>query len=135
MSLNTVSLQGRLTADPELYKTEGGTARTSIRLAVNRDYKNADGNYEADFITCSAWRGTAEFICRNFKKGQMVNVTGRLEVRSWVDRDGGKHEISQVLIRDIYFCDSKRAASNSDTQEPAGYEEIPEGEQKGELPF
>lgn len=135
MSLNVVSLQGRFTADPELRKTQGGVARTAFSLAVDGDYKNQNGEYETDFIHCTAWRGTAEFICRNFTKGQLATVQGRLRVRSWTDQDGTRRELTEVLVDNIYFCGGKKTASNSDTQEPAGYTEIPEGEQEGELPF
>lgn len=130
-----ISLQGRLTADPELRKSQGGVARTSFSLAVDGDYKNQNGEYETDFIHCAAWRGTAEFICRNFTKGQLATVQGRLRVRNWTDQAGNRRELAEVHVENIYFCGGKKATSDLDIKEPAGYEEIPEGEQEGELPF
>ena len=134
MSLNVVSLQGRLTTDPELRKTEGGVARVFFYLAVDRDYKTQGGAYETDFIPCNAWRQQAEFICRNFVKGQLVNLVGRLEFRNWKDREGNSRESGQVQVEHIYFCGGRKAASASDAPEPLGMTEIPEGEE-GELPF
>ena len=132
--LNKIILMGRLTRDPELRKTQSGTAVASFTLAVDRDYKPQDGERETDFIDVVAWRGTAEFVFKYFSKGRMAVVEGRLQVRDWKDKDGAKRRSTEVIADNVYFGDSKR--SESGTQEaPAGkFQELPE-EEKGELPF
>ena len=131
--LNKIILMGRLTRDPELRRTQSGTAVASFTLAVDRDYKPQDGERETDFIDIVAWRGTAEFVSKYFTKGRMAVVEGRLQVRDWKDKDGAKRRSTEVIADNVYFGDSKR--SESGTQEaPAGeFQELPE--EKGELPF
>ena len=132
--LNKIILMGRLTRDPELRRTQSGTAVASFTLAVDRDYKPQDGERETDFIDIVAWRGTGEFVSKYFSKGRMAVVEGRLQVRDWTDKDGNKRRSTEVVADNVYFGDSKR--SESGTQEaPAGeFQELPE-EEKGELPF
>ena len=132
--LNKIILMGRLTRDPELRRTQSGTAVASFTLAVDRDYKAQDGDRETDFIDIVAWRSTAEFVSKYFTKGRMAVVEGRLQVRDWTDKDGNKRSSTEVLADSVYFGDSKR--SESDTQEAAGSElqELPD-EEKGEIPF
>lgn len=132
--LNKIVLMGRLTRDPELRKTQSGTAVASFTLAVDRDYKPQDGERETDFIDIVAWRSTGEFVSKYFSKGRMAVVEGRLQVRDWKDKDGAKRRSTEVIADNVYFGDSKR--SESGTQEaPAGkFQELPE-EEKGELPF
>ena len=132
--LNKIILMGRLTRDPELRRTQSGTAVASFTLAVDRDYKPQDGERETDFIDIVAWRGTGEFVSKYFTKGRMAVVEGRLQVRDWKDKDGAKRRSTEVIADNVYFGDSKR--SESGTQEaPAGeFQELPE-EEKGELPF
>ncbi len=88
--LNKIILMGRLTRDPELRRTQSGTAVASFTLAVERDFKTQDGQRETDFIDIVAWRSTAEFVSKYFTKGRMAVVDGRLQVRDWTDRDGNK---------------------------------------------
>ena len=88
--LNKIIIMGRLTRDPELRRTGSGTAVTSFSLAVDRDFKSQSGEKETDFIDVVAWRSTAEFVSRYFTKGRMVVVEGRLQIREWTDKDGGK---------------------------------------------
>ena len=132
--LNKIVLMGRLTRDPDLRRTQSGTAVASFTLAVDRDYKPQDGERETDFIDIVAWRGTGEFVSKYFTKGRMAVVEGRLQVRDWKDKDGAKRRSTEVIADNVYFGDSKR--SESGTQEaPAGeFQELPE-EEKGELPF
>lgn len=132
--LNKIILMGRLTRDPELRRTGNGTAVTSLTLAVDRDYKSQSGEKETDFIDVVAWRSTAEFVSRYFAKGRMAVVEGRLQIRDWTDKDGGKRRSAQVVADNIYFGDSKRTVSDSDTPAAGEIAEIPEGEE-GELPF
>lgn len=126
---------GRLTHDPELRHTGSGTAVASFSLAVDRDYKTQNGEKETDFIDIVAWRNTAEFVHKYFTKGRMAVVEGRLQVRDWTDKDGGRRRSAEVVADNIYFGDSKRTVSDSDTPAPSGeFTELPD-EETGELPF
>ena len=126
---------GRLTRDPELRHTGSGTSVASFTLAVDRDYKPQHGDKETDFIDIVAWRSTAEFVHKYFTKGRMAVVEGRLQVRDWTDKDGGRRRSAEVVADNIYFGDSKRPVSDSDTPAPSGeFTELPD-EEKGELPF
>lgn len=105
--LNQIILMGRLTADPELRKTGSGLSVVSFTLAVERSRKNTDtGERETDFIRCTAWRGTAEFISKYFCKGKLCAVTGRLQINSYTDKDGIRRLSPEVLVQDVFFCDS-----------------------------
>ena len=136
--LNHITIMGRLTRDPELRRTAGGTAVVSIALAVDRDYKGQDGEKETDFIDVVAWRGTAEYVAKYFTKGRMAVVSGRLQIRDWKDKDGNNRRSAEVVADNIYFGDSKREGA------PAGGYAAPEGshppfaeidEEPGDLPF
>ena len=101
-----------MTADPELRRTQNGTAVASFCLACDRDFKNKEtGETEADFINCVAWRGTAEFVNNYFTKGRMAVVEGRLQIRDWTDKDGGKRRTAEVMADQVYFMDSKREST------------------------
>ena len=106
--LNRVIIMGRLTRDPELRRTQSGTAVTSFSLAVDRDFKSQSGEKETDFIDVVAWRSTAEFVAKYFTKGRMAVVEGRLQIRDWTDKDGNKRRTAEVVADNIYFGDSKR---------------------------
>ena len=106
--LNKIILMGRLVKDPELRRTQSGTAVTSFRIAVDRDFKSQDGSKQADFFDVVAWRGTAEFVSKYFTKGRMAIVEGRLQTRDWTDREGGKRVATEIVADNIYFGDSKR---------------------------
>ena len=107
--LNHIVIMGRLTRDPELRRTGNGTAVTSFSLAVDRDYAPKDGGErETDFIDCVAWRQTGEFVSKDFTKGRMAVVSGRLQIRSWTDKDGNKRRTAEVVADNVYFGDSKR---------------------------
>lgn len=130
--LNKIILMGRLTRDPELRQTQGGTKVASFALAVDRDYAAPDGKRETDFVECVAWRGTAEFAAKYFAKGQMAALEGRLQVRDWTDKDGIKRRSYEVIVESLYFAGSKR---QSEAQaEPVDFQEVPESEE-GEIPF
>lgn len=110
--LNRVILMGRLTADPELKKTNSDISVTSFSLAVDRNYgKGADR--QTDFINCVAWRQTAEFISRYFSKGRLMAVEGSLQVRNYVDRNENKRQAVEVVVDQVYFADSKNASSSA----------------------
>ena len=107
--LNHIVIMGRLVADPELRTTPTGTAVATIRLAVDRDFKNKQtGEREADFISVVAWQQTAEFVSRYFAKGRMAIVEGRLQMRNYTDRDGNKRTAAEVVADHVYFGDSRR---------------------------
>ena len=95
--LNKIIIMGRLTRDPELRRTGSGTAVTSFSLAVDRDFKSQNGEKETDFIDVVAWRSTAEFVSKYFTKGRMAVVEGRLQIRDWTDKDGGKRRSAEIV--------------------------------------
>lgn len=133
--LNRIILMGRLARDPELRRTQNGTAVTSFTLAVERDFKAQSGEKETDWIDIVVWRGTAEFVSKYFTKGRMAVVEGRLQIRDWVDKDGGKRRSAEVVADSVYFGDSKKAPDSGSPAEPSGdLRELPD-EEKGELPF
>ena len=107
--LNHITIMGRLTRDPELRRTGSGVAVASFSVAVDRDFgRNENGEKETDFIDCVAWRNTAEFVSKYATKGRMVVVSGRLQIRSWTDKDGNKRRTAEVVADNVYFGDSKR---------------------------
>ena len=112
--LNHITIMGRLTRDPELRRTGSGVAVASFSLAVDRDFgKNDNGERETDFIDCVAWRQTGEFVSKYFTKGRMAVVSGRLQIRSWTDKDGNKRRTAEVVADNVYFGDSRRDSDNS----------------------
>lgn len=143
--LNHITLMGRLTRDPELRYTQSGTAVASFSLAVERDFGSRDGGErQTDFIDCVAWRQTGEFVSKYFSKGSMAAVNGRLQIRDWTDRDGNKRRSAEVVVDNVYFCESKKSRDSVGTSAaPAGYHqaaasgsafaELDDGD--GELPF
>ena len=111
--LNHIVIMGRLTRDPELRRTGTGTAVASFTVAVDRDFGGREGGEkETDFIDCVAWRQTGEFVSKYFTKGRMIVVSGRLQVRSWTDKDGNKRRTAEVVADNCYFGDSKRDGDN-----------------------
>ena len=111
--LNKIFIMGRLTRDPELRRTQSGTAVTSFSLAVDRDFKSQSGEKETDFIDVVAWRATAEFVAKYFTKGRLAAVTGRLQFREWTDKDGKKRRNAEILVDHIYFCGDKKDSAES----------------------
>ena len=112
--LNHIVIMGRLTRDPELRRTGSGIAVASFTVAVDRDFSGRDGGErETDFIDCVAWRQTGEFVSKYFTKGRMIVVSGRLQIRSWTDKDGNKRRTAEVVADNCYFGDSKRDGDNS----------------------
>ena len=107
--LNHITIMGRLVRDPELRRTGSGIAVASFTVAVDRDFGGRDGGEkETDFIDCVAWRQTGEFVSKYFTKGRMIVVSGRLQIRSWTDKDGNKRRTAEVVAENCYFGDSKR---------------------------
>lgn len=107
--LNHIVIMGRLTRDPELRRTGSGIAVASFAVAVDRDIPNKEsGERETDFIDCVAWRGTGEFVSKYFQKGSMIVVSGRLQIRSWTDKDGNKRRSAEIVADNVYFGSSRR---------------------------
>ena len=102
-NLNKVILGGRLTADPELKQTPQGVSVTSFSVAINRRGKEQ----QTDFINCVAWRQTAEFICKFFKKGSSICIVGNIQVRTWNDNNGNKRYATEVISDEVHFVDSR----------------------------
>lgn len=106
MAFNKVILMGRLTADAELKQTQSGTAVTSFTLAVDRKYNKGEDK-QCDFITIVAWKQTAEFICKYFKKGSAILLCGELQTRSWKDNQGNNRNATEVVANEVSFCEAK----------------------------
>ncbi|MDR1669951.1 MAG: single-stranded DNA-binding protein [Oscillospiraceae bacterium] len=144
--LNKVILMGRLVKDPELRHTQTGTAVTSFRIAVDRDFKR-QGEDTADFLDIVAWDKKAEFASRYFNKGKLVAVTGRLQQRNWTDKDGNKRNSVEVIAEELHFAESRRSEDGHREFPPphgeplpaipatpsAGFHELEDDD--GELPF
>lgn len=135
--LNQVTLQGRLVRDPELRTTQSGVSVTNFTIAVDRDFGKE--NRESDFPTCIAWRDTAEFIAKHFRKGQLIVVSGAIRTSSYTDKDGKKIYKTDVEVQKAYFSESKNdgggksgGQSYSKPQTPK-FEEVDEDD--GDLPF
>ena len=121
--LNTITIMGRLTADPELRRTGSGVAVASFCVAVDRDFASKDSNEkETDFIDCVAWRSTGEFVSKYFTKGSMIVVSGRLQIRGWTDKEGNKRRSAEIVANNVYFGESKRGSTGAQSgsyQQPA----------------
>lgn len=132
--MNKAILVGRLTRDPELKTTASGTNVCSFSIAVNRRYKNAEGNYDADFINCTAWRQTAEFVSKYFTKGRMIGVVGSIQTRNYDDKDGKKVYVTEVAADEVYFVESK-GDNNNNTAPVADVNAFAPVDDTDELPF
>jgi len=106
-NFNKVILGGRLTADPELKTTPSGVSVTSFTVAVNRRFQGKDAEAQADFINVTAWRQTAEFVTRFFRKASSICIVGSIQTRSWVDQQGQKRFATEVVADEAYFVDAK----------------------------
>lgn len=120
--LNHIVIMGRLTRDPDLRYTQQQTPVAAFTVAVERDYQSGGSERQTDFIDCVAWRSTAEFVSKYFSKGNMAVVSGRLQLRDWIDRDGGKRRSAEVVADSVYFGSSKRDSAQSNTgQQTSGH--------------
>ena len=141
-NVNKVILLGRLTADPELKTTQSGIAVTSFTVAVNKRFSKQGEQSSADFISCVAWRNTAEFICKYFSKGNAIYLEGALSTRNWQDKEGKTRYITEVVVDEAQFVEPKRdSAPRADREEsPAVFSNIPSDDfseigDDDELPF
>ena len=132
--LNKVILMGRLTRDPELRQTPSGVSVASFTLAVERSYAKPGEDKETDFINIIAWRNTADFVAKYFTKGQLVAVSGRLQVRSWDDAQSGqKRYATDVVADEVFFAEGKNAQGGQSTPHPSpAVTPSPRGEGNGE---
>ena len=120
--LNHITIMGRLTRDPELRYTQSQTPVASFTVAVDRDFGSRDGGErQTDFIDCVAWRQTAEFVSKYFTKGSMAVVSGRLQIRDWTDREGGKRRSAEVVVDNMYFGESRRRDGDSGDSRSSSY--------------
>ncbi len=112
LNFNKAMISGRITRDPELKTTTSGLSVTSFSVAVNRRAKSGEQSV-ADFINVVAWRNTAEFVCKYFKKGSGIFVVGQLQSRSWTDNNNQNRVNWEIIADEVYFAESKRDASDN----------------------
>lgn len=117
MALNRITIMGRTCNDIELRRTASGKAVTSFTLAVDRDFRSDSGEKETDFIECVAWGNTAEFVSKYFGKGRTAIASGRLQIRSWEDKNGNKRKTAEVVADNVYFGDSKNESKDTKPQQ------------------
>ncbi len=125
--MNVICLLGRLTADPELRHTQNQVPVTSFSVAVDRRFTPQGQERQTDFINCVAWRQTAEFVTKYFRKGQRIALNGSLQARQFTDQDGNRRTAYEVVVDNAYFAESKSAsagAAHYDSQVPQ-YQEAP----------
>lgn len=125
--LNHITIMGRLTSDPELRRTQSGTAVASFTVACDRDFGEKK---ETDFIPCTAWRQTGEFVSKHFSKGRMIVVSGRLQIRKFTDKEGKNRSVAEVVAENVYFGDSKK---DSGTAHASNFEAMEDDD--AQLPF
>lgn len=111
--LNVAVLMGRLVADPELRHTPSGISVTSFTIAVDRSYVKAGTERQTDFIDIVAWRNNAEFVCKYFRKGQLVAVQGSIQTRTYTDKDGNKRKAVEIVADNVHFAEPKRDSGSS----------------------
>lgn len=139
--LNRVILQGRLGAEPELKATPSGVEVVTVNVACDRDRKDANGQRQTDWVTVTAWRQTAKFLSQYFQKGNSILVEGRLQTRSYTDKEGNKRTAFEVVADNVHFCGSKTeggqatnyGAPNYGTPGADAFQELSEDD--GALPF
>ena len=146
--INTVALMGRLTYDPELRSTPSGVSVIRFQVACDRNYQKSGEERQADFIDCVAWRQTAEFISRYFRKGSMIAVEGSIQTSNYTDKDGNKRKQVEVVANNVSFCGSKAetgmesqtrdyapAAPSYANADNSDFEEIVDSDEEDDLPF
>ncbi len=111
--LNVIAVMGRLVADPELRKTNSGISTTTFTIACDRNFVNAAGERETDFFDVVAWRGTAEFVTKYFRKGQLIAINGWLQTRTYQTREGQNRKVHEIVADVINFADSKKPSTQS----------------------
>ena len=137
--LNKCVIMGRFTADPIMRYTQSQTPVASFSLACQRDF-GKDGEKEVDFINCAAWRNTADFVTKYFRKGSTAVVEGRLQIRSYTDKNDRRREVAEIIVDNIYFADSKSTGSpgspnDHEVLQPSAFEELEDDGTSSDLPF
>lgn len=131
--INHLTLQGRLTRDPELRYTTGGVPVCSFTVAWSEKYKDRETKL---FMPCTAWRATGEMISRNFSKGREIVVEGGLSTREWTDNEGGKRSVIELTVDRVHFCGPKPSDGGNASEPQAGSEQaFAEIQDDGDLPF
>ncbi len=133
--LNVIALVGRFVADPELRHTTSGIATCSFRIAVNRNFVKQGEERKADFIDIVTWRGTAEFVCKYFSKGNLVAVNGSLQTRNYEDKNGNKRTAYEVVADNVNFVESKSASAGSSQSSGGGSYTAPRNETSAPVGF
>lgn len=136
--MNKVILSGRLTRDPEVRTTQSGINNAAFTVAVQRKYKDADGNYPADFINCVAWRSTSDFVGKYFKKGSAIIVVGSINTRTYEDKDGKKRYVTEVNTEEVEFgikSDNEKTEVKAETKQNGLEDFQPVTLDEKELPF
>ena len=138
--LNNITIMGRMTREPEIRRTQSGAAVASFSVACERDFGN-NGERETDFFDCVSWKGTADFIGKYFTKGSMIVINGRLQSRSWTDKDGRNRKTVEILANSVYFGESKKPADTNALPDSASAYKAPSSDfamiddDDSELPF
>ena len=123
--MNKIILVGRLTKDPEVRSTSSGFNVANFTVAVNRRFKNKEGNYDADFLPCVAYRATADFVNKFFKKGSLIGLEGSVQTRSYDAQDGSKRYVTEVIVDNAEFVGGKNESSNSSSAGDNSYVDAP----------
>ena len=132
--MNIICIMGRLTSAPEIKKTTSGVSVCSVSIAVDRDYK-VNGEKATDFIPCVFWRGTAEFVGKYFKKGDMIAVVGSLESRKYTDKDGNNRTVWEVKADKVSFCGGKKESQDNTQDNTQSFEDVYDELSGEDLPF
>lgn len=136
--MNKVELVGRLVKDPEVKLTSNQTKFCSFTIAVDRRFKDANGQRQADFISCVAWKQTAEFIQKYFHKGNRIGICGSIQTRNYEDQNGQKHFITEVLAEEVEFVESQQEVQPQATVQAEAPQQVVQeepAEESGQLPF
>lgn len=143
--LNKVILMGRLTSDPDVRQTATGVSVANFSLAVDRGYAKQGEEKETDFINVVCWRGTADFVGKYFKKGQLIAVDGKISTRNYTDNNGNKRYVTEVVANEVFFAESKRGSDGTSSapvaQNEAAFAQLAESYERvnfegdGDLPF
>lgn len=128
--MNKVILIGRLTKDPEVHTTSSSITLAMFTLAVDRRFKSSNGERQADFIRCVAWRNTAEFIVKHFRKGDKIGIVGSVQTRSYDNERGQKQFVTEIVADEAYFIEGKKQAAEPEQEAPAEYDDA-----NSNLPF
>ncbi len=119
--LNNINLMGRLAKDPDCRTTPSGASVATWYLAVDRDYKLQDGTRPTDFFSCIAWKGTADLARQYLKKGRLITVTGRMEMRDYQDKNGNQRRVYEVNVQGFYFGDSAKPQQSQQQPPQQGF--------------